>query len=280
MDCHVHIDEIKIHDLEVANFFNKKTGDVRWKGATIEKHVEHIRKDNLEMIFAIYEDPASLQLLRDAAPSCDVRGMYFIRKPLNPDTEYIRELYQKGYLQGIKVHPVIDSFALTTQNLKPVLSLAKEFNVPVLYHSDDRNKFWHLTSPELQKTIVKENPDITFLIGHGGAYAKPRITGSSPSAVAYWEGNEKIVSRRNLVIQALELSRENNNVFYDLTIATNVTKARIIADFINTHPDSAEKILIGTDFPIGLSKAISQINALAKADMRPNLVQKIASNRI
>src|SRR5688572_30386990 len=192
MDCHVHIDEIKIHDKEVASYFGKETGEVRWKGASIEMHVQHIKKDNLNVIYAIYENPSSLNDLIYAAPMCDVRGMYFIRNIQKPDTKLIRDLYKKGLIQALKVHPVIDNFELTTTNLKKVLALSREFNVPILYHSDDRNSYWHLTAPELQKNIVKENPDVTFIIGHGGAYAKPRLVGSHPSVVAYWEGNERV----------------------------------------------------------------------------------------
>ena len=280
MDCHVHIDEIRINNPEIASYFEKRIGDVRWKGVNVETHVRHIQKDNLEVIYAIYENPDSLMALRNAAFNCDILGMYFIREPQNPNTEFIRGLYKKGLIQGIKVHPVIDNFVLTTENLKTVLGLSREFNVPILYHSDDRRQYWKLTSPELQETIVKENPDVTFLVGHGGAYAKPRLVGSHPAVIAYWEGNEKTVSRRSLVIKALELTASNNNAFYDLTIATNSVKAGIIADFVNMHPGSEDKIIVGTDFPIGLSKATSQLNALADAGMRPSLVQKIASNRI
>jgi predicted TIM-barrel fold metal-dependent hydrolase len=280
MDCHVHIDEIKVHNPEIASYFDKGIGDIKWKGVNVESHTEHIKKDNLEVIYAIYEDPNSLITLRNTAPNCDIRGMYFIREPENPDIEFICDLYRNGLIQGIKVHPVIDNFPLTSENLKIVLGLSRKLRIPILYHSDDRNQYWKLTSPELQESIVKENPDITFLVGHGGAYAKPRLVGNNPATIAYWEGNKTIVSRRNLVIKALELTTFNDNAYYDLTIATNAIKAGIIADFVNRHPGSEEKIIVGTDFPIGLSKATSQLNALAKAGMRPNLVQKVASNRI
>ncbi|HKC04581.1 MAG TPA: hypothetical protein VKC54_01810 [Patescibacteria group bacterium] len=280
MDCHVHIDEIKIHNKQIASYFGHEVGDVRWKGASTELHVKHIQKDNLEVIYAIYENPNSLTDLRSSIPSCDVRGMYFIRNVQNPETKLIRNLYKKGLIQGLKIHPVIDNFELKTENIKEILKLSREFKVPILYHSDDRNSYWHLTSPELQKNLIKENPDVTFIVGHGGAYAKPRLVGNNPSIKAYWEGNENVVSRKKLVTKALELTTFNDNAFYDMTIATNAFKAKIIADFVNKHSGSEQKILVGTDFPIGLARATSQLNALAKAGMKPSLVQKVAENRL
>lgn len=280
MDCHVHIDEIKIHNSEVADYFGKQVNDVRWKGASVQKHTEHIRKDNLEVIYAIYENPESLLTLKNASPNCDIRGMYFIRNPQKPDINIIHSLFKKGLIQGFKIHPVIDNFELKTENIKSVIGMARKYSVPILFHSDDRNQYWKLTSPELQEDLIKGNPNITFLIGHGGAYAKPRLVGSHPSVITYWEGSEKVVSRRFLVTKALELSTGNDNTYYDLTISTNTMKAGIIADFVNRNPQAAEKILVGTDFPIGLSKATSQLNALSRAGMKESLVQKIASNRI
>lgn len=280
MDCHVFIDEIRINDFEIASYLGKNVGDVRRKGVALQKYLKHIKENNLEAIYAIYENPESLINLRNTATECDIRGMYFIRNPRNPNIDFIHNLYKKDLIQGFKVHPFIDNFDLTTRNLQSVLSLCRELKVPILYHSDDRNKFWRRTAPQLQEKIVKENPDITFIVGHGGAYAKPRLVGVNPSTVAYWEGNENTVSRRGLVISALKLTTFYDNAYYDLTISTNATKAGIITDYVNNHPGSEEKIIVGTDFPINSSKAISQLTYLAKAGMRPNLVQKIASNRI
>jgi predicted TIM-barrel fold metal-dependent hydrolase len=280
MDCHVHIDEVRINDPQIASFFDKEVGTKRWESVSLKTHVEHIKKDDLEVVYAIYENPEILINLRKMVQACDVKGMYFVRNPKNPDLEFIRNLHKKDLIQGLKVHPVIDNFELTSENIKPVLSLAKEFSVPILYHSDDRSKYWRHTSPELQEALVKENSDIVFMVGHGGVYARPRLIGNNPSVIAYWEGNENTVSRRYLVTKALELTAVNDNAFYDLSVATNATKAAIIADFVNKHPGSEDKIVVGTDFPIGRSRAPSQLNVLSKAGMREPYVEKIAANRI
>jgi len=280
MDCHTHIQDIKFRNIETADFFNKKVGDVRWHGVSIESHAEHIRSNNLEVVYAIYENPETLVKLREAAPGCDVRGMFFVRDINYPDKYYIRTLFAKGFIQGLKVHPVIDNFSLTTQNLKNVLDLAREFSVPLLYHSDDRSKFWQLTAPELQEDLVRENPDVKFIIGHGGAYAHPRLVGSHPSVIAYWEGSAQGVSRRKLVTSALELAYLRDNAFYDLTVATNSVKAGIITEFLHKYSEAAEKILVGTDFPVQRAKTVSQLQSLSDAGLRPALLTKIASNRI
>lgn len=278
MDCHVHIDEIEIHDPAVAQFFGKHVGDSRWPQVPLEHHLAHIRDDNIDTEYVIYEHPESLTELQKAA-DCDVRGMYFVRDVHNPDVTEISSLYAMGLVRALKVHPVIDHFELTTENLTNILNIARNFSVPILFHSDDRSDQMHLTSPELQRELADQHPDITFIIGHGGAYAHPRLVGSK-QALSYWFGEKTPYSRNVLVSSALWLSLTRENVYYDLTIATNKIKASLIADFVNTYPKAAEKILIGTDFPINHSSAQSQLRALLQAGVKESLAARIAANRL
>ncbi len=278
MDCHVHLDEIAIHDSKIAEFFGKEVGDVRWPQVSLERHLRHIVDDNIDTEYVIYENPESLALLLRVA-DCDVRGMYFVRDIRNPNLALISELYSCGMIRALKVHPVVDHFELTTGNLQKVLGIARNFDLPILYHSDDRKDFMELTSPELQKALIDENPDLTFIIGHGGAYGNSRLVGSK-QALSYWYGLNAPYSRSELVLSALTLSLAHDNVFYDLSIATNRIKAKIIADFVNAHPKAAEKILVGTDFPIHFASAQSQLHSLAVAGMKEKFIMRVAANRL
>jgi predicted TIM-barrel fold metal-dependent hydrolase len=83
------------------------------------------------------------------------------------------------------------------------------------------------------------------------------------------------------VTEALALTRDQKNVYYDLSIATNAHKAKIIADFVNQHPETASRILIGTDFPVGGKGAPvphNQVNALLSAGLRPELANVVVRN--
>ncbi len=283
MDCHVHLNEITIRDPERAKRLGLTLGETVYESVPIENHIKHITKDGLDTILAIYgDDPGRVLALREKVPDCDVKGAFWPRDISAPSLEEkCDRLYEKNLLQALKVHPVLDNFDLTTENLENVLSVARKYGIPILYHSDDRADGMELTSPARQKKLVEENRDVTFITGHGGAYAHPRLVGNSPAARGYWDGSNNVpYSRRKLVEAALELADKNENVYYDVSICTNRVKAGIIADFVNEHPSAAGKILIGTDFPIMRSSARSQVNALKKAGLKGACLEKIISNRL
>ncbi len=283
MDCHVHLNEITIRDQERAKRLGIRPGETVHKCASLEDYARHITKDGLDTILAIYDDdPENVLALREKVPDCDVKGAFWPRAPSDPSLEEkCDRLHGKNLLQALKVHPVLDNFDLTTENIENVLSIARKYGIPILYHSDDRADGMELTSPARQKKLIEENGDVTFIIGHGGAYAHHRLVGNSPAARGYWDGSSNaLYSRRELVEAALELADKNENVYYDVSICTNRVKAKMIADFVNEHPSAAGKILIGTDFPIMRSSARSQVNALKKAGLKQAYLEKIISNRL
>lgn len=281
MDCHVHVDEIRIWHPEALAQFGKRRGEVRWYGVSVEDHAKRIRLGRLDQIVAIYESPETVLALRDAAPGCDIRAMRFLRT-LTPNMDELRGLRERDLLQGIKVHPVVDRFELTGERLSGVLAAAREFDIPLLYHADDRRESMHLTTPEMQRELIEDNPDIQFIVGHGGAYANPRLVGDSPPARSYWNGSGDPAqySRRLLVNEALRLVRDYKNTFYDLSIVTNRYKANIVASFLNANPEVTQRILVGTDYPIKRSRADSQVGALVTAGLRADLVDIVIANRL
>jgi hypothetical protein len=276
-DCHVHIEEIRLLDPGAARNFGMKVGDVVLEDAGFKKHVQHIRKDKIQKEYVIFENPRSLGALRRAALDCDINGMYYVRDVKGVDMGSVARMYDDGSVQALKIHPVIDNYELTTPNLARVLTLARRFCLPILFHSDDRKDTWDLTSPKKQEKLVTENRDVVFIIGHGGAYANPRLVGDNSMTRAYWEGK---IPRKGLLLSALNLALQNDNVYYDLSIATNRIKAGLIAEFTNVNSQVSEKILVGTDYPIKFSSALSQLRALAGAGMKERYVDRIARNQI
>lgn len=277
MDCHVHLDEIVVTDSVAAKNLGTQVGEARWSGVPVSHHVRHIEADRLDMIFGIYENPEHVRELRKAVPNCDIRAMFFVRDAVNAKEKFLTDLHGRGLLDAVKVHPVVDNFELTSENLSTVLRVARRFRLPVLYHSDDRRNSMHLTSPQLQRRLVEENPDVLFIIGHGGSYAHPRLCGNNPQTKSYWDGPH---SRRILIGKALELAATHDNAYYDLSVATNAIKASLIAKFLNRHSEAAGKILIGTDFPIKFASAQSQLLSLENAGLRKAMIGKVASNRL
>jgi hypothetical protein len=279
MDAHVHIDPIVLHHPDAQSQFRSDIDSQgTWYPAKpISDYVGHIMRNEIDTMVALYENPATLRLLREAAPGCKIFGFKWIREIHGFKHGSLDELYLEGLLQGIKLHPVFDRYELTTENLADVLKTAREYKLPVLYHSDDRAESMHLTAPGLQEALVRQNPDVTFLIGHTGAYT-PRMDDWPIEAIrSYWkEGNYSPVE---LIQRALRLALEHDNAFCDLTIVTNQIKAETVKLFVEEHPEVAGKILVGTDYPIDETSLIGQIHALEEAGLRPDLIQQIASNR-
>ncbi len=277
-DHHTHAQEICVHDEGIARMFAILRGEARWSCPPAQKYVEHVVRNNLDTIWLIYEDTERFTDIRNAilhrSPHCKVRGYYFVRDPLRPNANKIHSLFKRGLLHGIKLHPVNDNYELVPKNVDPTILIAQQFGVPVLYHADDRTSTMYLTSPQNQRELVSTYPNVRFVIGHGGAYANPRLVGNNAQTRAYWE------TRGPLIEAALSLAFTRRNVLYETSVTTNRTKANIIAEFIRAHPQIASSILIGTDFPIKSSQTTSQVEALKNAGLSNPFLSTIVRNRL
>ncbi len=292
LDIHTHRESIFSTIPEVIKILKEKASpDAKcWNNATVECFIRHIKKNNLDTLYTIFQNPKAIIELREKNDTeCKIKGLYYIKPKrkepystkfvLQPPEDKIHELYEKGLVQGIKLHPVMDYYELTSENLEKVLNVAKELKIPILFHSDDRREFMELTSPDKVENLAKENPGVNFIIGHGGSYAHPRICGSHPAVRKYWQGAGAPYSRIELIARALRTSRIYKNAYYDVAICTNRVKAGIIVDFLRHYSKTASKILIGSDFPLGSARTQSQVKALEKAGLPNVLLEKVIKNR-
>lgn len=153
------------------------------------------------------------------------------------------------------------------------MKVAGQLNLPVIFHSDDRAKTMHLTSPENQHEMAVTYPDVRLVIGHGGAYANPRLVGENNTAAkAYWKNREALVTA------ALNLATDYPNVFYETSITTNTTKAKIISEYVENHSSTVPNILSGFDYPCLGARLTSQIKSLETAGLNKDEVSEIAKN--
>lgn len=282
LDIHVHGESMYSRFHIVRKVLKKKASAKAkcWKKAAAEHLLYHIKKDNLDTMYIIYRKPETIMRLQDMNDTdCIIRGMYYIKHPLRPSIKTIIELYQKRLIHAFKLHPVMDYYSIDSSALKAVWSLARNLEIPVLFHTDDRKEFMELTSPDKVENLIKRNPDINFIIGHGGTYAHPRVCGGHPSMRAYWRGKKTPYSRIELIARALATTRTYKNAYYDLTISTNRVKASIIVDFLRHYPETASKILVGSDFPLGMARTQSQVEKLKEMRLPDNLLEKIIKNR-
>jgi len=280
LDCHVHIDQIGIkHPLAIRQFNEYVDANGIWYPAsTVETYVQYIQEEGIKRMFALYDNPERLIAFRNAALECKIDGFLWVHNPRDFNSDTANNLIKQGLLQGFKLHPVFDRYEITTDNLGSVLDIAKDYQIPILFHSDDLLEIMYLTAPGLQEALVRHNPDVNTIIGHAGAYVPNMDQWPDHVVKDYWHGG--IYQPKELIERALTLAHDYPNVFCDLTIITNPRKANIIINFIEDHPKVVTKILLGIDFPIDSASLHKQVEALQKGGLSDVFLNKLISNRL
>ena len=314
-DAHIHVDSYPMYNPFVCKQRGRVYGDVSnvWNLEGLE---HHLTRDTVEEAHLIFSDLKSLDAIQGRVPHTKIRGWYWVRMPTalpdevkakfpqwhsvfeeyeergivrpKPKLDYrergrIVELSYDPRVYGLKIHPVLDYFALTEENIQDVLYSARVLNLAVLFHTDDRKETAHLTHPDLYEPILKNNPDITFVIGHGGAFAHPRKVGeNNPVARAYWSEERKPFPIAYGIQRALDIARKYPNAFYETSLSNNRIKAGLIGSALKEHPDLAHSIIVGTDYPLGIGAKVSgQLRALQEHGNVPDeLLITIAGNRL
>lgn len=291
-DIHMHIDNMK---------------GKSWKVPEGEKIVSYLSDKNIVEAGVIFENEETItnliNNLEKKEVSCSLIPFYFIHNPKDINRSKFDNLYKKGLIKGIKLHPVYDHYQISFDNLNEVISLSKKYgSLPLLIHFDDRVESMHLTSPDTIDSFIEEMMErdsvVPIIIGHCGAYAHPRIVsygdGKNIQAESYWKKFEKnespLFSRLYLIRHSLQLALQYPFIYLDSSICINKNKARIISDVVNRYPNLAKKILLGTDFPVKAqhkdssfivgSTIQSQLKALWNQGLEKELLLQIALNRI
>lgn len=314
-DAHVHVDSYPMYNPFVCKSRCRLYGDVSnvWNLDGLE---HHLTRDNVEEAYCIFSDLKSLDAVQERVPQTKIRGWYWVRMPtalpddvkakfpqwqnvfeeyeergivkLKPKLDYkerdrIVKVSYDPRVYGLKIHPVQDFFQLTEENIKDVLHSAKMLDLAILFHTDDRPETAHLTHPDVYEPIIKNNPGIRFVIGHGGAFAHPRKVGkNNPVARKYWDEKREPFSVGYGIRRALEIAHTYQNAFYETSLSNNRVKAHIIASALKENPELAHSIILGTDYPLGIRATLSgQLKALAKHGKVPEeLLITIAGNRL
>lgn len=302
-DAHIHLDGIRYTALNETGKCTSKISHYA-KGVpapSLDKLVEHIKKNSLDEVSLIYEslpEPVSSVYSTLKEGLKEVRALYFywVRDPYlvrNSDELILpyditlptildttaTALSCLGYLDGLKVHPQLDQFSLDSSCIVPAIRVARKYNIPITFHCDDRVDYMENTSPKRIINVASKFPDIKWIIGHGGAYASTRCYGQYPCHQPYWDKKRKPYTIEYLLKSSLEIATEYKNVYYDCTTVLNRIKAKIVAKYINKHPEIAPKVFLGSDFPLRGS-IIKQIAVLKAAGLKEELLNTIVENRM
>lgn len=128
--------------------------------------------------------------------------------------EEIDRCVQKG-MKGIgELHPAANEFYADSTLVDPILEKARQYKIPVLFHSDSTER----AHPRLVGNVAKRHPDVTIIIGHSGL---------------------------DTYHEAIQVAKANPNVLLDTTEIPNV--ANIIELFVKNV--GAERVVWGSDTP-------------------------------
>jgi predicted TIM-barrel fold metal-dependent hydrolase len=166
-----------------------------------------------------------------------------------------------------KLHPYIDRYVFTVDNVLSALLIARERRLPLLVHMEDREP--ELSRGNLMEDVARAFPDLIFIMAHSGSYAPGA---SDEPGTTYVE--ERLV--RELVSEAISVAQRLPNVYLETSVLASPVKAELLAKCAPLH-----KLLIGSDFPISkgsFGSVILQERQLVEAGMPEDSVRQIHEN--
>jgi predicted TIM-barrel fold metal-dependent hydrolase len=161
-----------------------------------------------------------------------LKGMLWIN-PHDPDWPDIISHVDPKQFVGIKIHPVLDHYAVTCQALEPVFACARQHHWPILTHTDQDGTSM---SALCYEPLIKAFPDVTLILAH-------------------------------LRLEAIPLARRYDNVYVDTTyvdpMMVEVGLAALGPDKILFGSDAAEGFDVG--HPVVLERPHRSYAALVAA---------------
>ncbi len=151
--------------------------------------------------------------------------------------ESLREAIEDLGLSGVKLHPIIQGFALNDPGLVPVVSAAGDLGVPVLFHTGPANgEFGRIENArvELMDDLATMCPHTVLVAGH----ADP--LGAAPY-----------------------IARKHPNVFLETSISWS-RYGSIIPGLLKQAVELAgpEKVLYGADYHLGREQRVHDMDAV------------------
>mgnify|MGYP005844894197 CR=1 FL=1 len=127
--------------------------------------------------------------------------------PHDPDWPTDVPLAAKHGFKGIKIHPVLDHYAVTCEALDVVFACAREHNWPILTHTGDDGT---PTSASCYLPLIETYPDVVLILAH-------------------------------LRLEAIPIAKRHDNVYLDTTYVDPM-RVELGVDALG-----ADKILFGSD---------------------------------
>jgi predicted TIM-barrel fold metal-dependent hydrolase len=154
--------------------------------------------------------------------------------PREDPIETMRHAIQDLHLRGLKLHPIIQGFALNDPGLVPVVSAAGDLGVPILFHTGPANgQFGRIENARIEflDDLATMCPRTVLIAGH----ADP--LGAAPY-----------------------LARKHPHVYLETSISWH-RYGSLIPGLVKQTVEMCgpEKVLFGTDFSLGRDERVGQI---------------------
>ena len=109
----------------------------------------------------------------------------------------------------------------------------------------------------------------------------PARTSRNTAAAAYWSEERGPYSVRTSITRALEIAATHPNAYYETSTCYHPEKARLIGAAVERRHALCEKIVMGTDFPLGMRATVTgQLRALERAGLSAEDIRRIAASRL
>jgi predicted TIM-barrel fold metal-dependent hydrolase len=246
IDGHAHIGRDKDGTLSDAPFLLRKMGDCK-----IDRSVIFPLND-------INPGPCFLRANNHIADTVSKYPLEFIGfARLDPEDRFAlveldRSINELG-LRGIKLHPVAQSFEMSSEKLMKIVRKAEIYDVPIIFHTQGTVGEINFMDAfdEFMASVMKECPTAKIIMGHSGM---------------------------NFGIDgALQIAKKYpRNIFLEISICNREVVEKIIKSV------SVNQVIFGTDMPYGMHLQIVKVlNLLTnEANLSDNERAKILGGNI
>lgn len=227
IDFHTHIWNTQLNDLET---FIKGLDDNDIDKAVVAPIAPYM--SNADVARHVERFPDRIIGFASVVPFSETTGI-----PRTDPADELRHAVEEMGLKGLKIHPLIQGFAIDDPGLVPLMAAAAELGVPVLFHTGpNMGRAGRTSNATIEKAedLAIMCPDTVIVLGH-----------ADPLGVAGY------------------LAASNPNVYLETSISwprRHEIIPKLAAQTIRTA--GAEKIIYGTDFSIGRDHRIQDMNKM------------------
>lgn len=245
--CHIYPDAIVSKAVSaIEGFYDYQYKGFDGKTSTMLKNGEEAGVKHY-IVFSVATTPHQVHSINTFISDCvkNSGGLFTGLGTLHPYSDTLESDFQELLsldLKGVKLHPDIQKIAIDDEKCKRIYRLCLG-KVPVLLHTGDHR--YDYSNPDRMKRMLEEFPECTFIGAHFGGWS------------VWDEAAEKLSKYPNFYV-------DTSSSFSDIS----VKKA---SELIKKY--TSDKILFGTDYPLGDSR--KEIDFLKKAVKDEASLEKI-----